>query len=325
MPHLRTGDDDTADASTPTADLFWSRIYDFLPEGIVRRPDEGRADSLAGRLRAVTRPGGPVILRRQPDRPRPGGKKGRPLTVVSANLWHDWPQHRRQEERLEQFARLVEAENVDVALLQEVSRRPDLHADEWLAERLGMAYAYARANGHRGAIGFEEGLAVFSRFPLRGAALRHLSGGRASFTRRLALTASLDTPFGALDVFSVHLGLLPWHNADQVDRLLTWVGARTGAARPAIVGGDFNADEDSPQVLRARDRWLDLFRHHHPGKDGTTFQWTSPLGTRHLRRRLDYLFLVQNGHDWRVVDVRHLDAPAADHSDHRTVLAHLSP
>lgn len=326
MPHLPTGDDAAADdADASTTHPFWSRILDLLPDAIARRPVAGNPQTLAGRLRAVTRPGGPLFLQPQPDQLRPLEKESRALTVVSANLWHDWPQHRRQEERLEQFARLVESENVDVALLQEVSRRPDLHADEWLAERLGMAYAYARANGHRGAIGFEEGLAIFSRFPLRDAALRHLSGGRASFTRRLALTASLDTPFGALDVFSVHLGLLPWHNADQVDRLLAWVGGRTSDRRPAIVGGDFNAHEDAPQLLRARNRWLDLFRHHHPEKDGTTYQWTSPLGTPHLRRRLDYLFMVQNGHDWRVLDVRHLDAAAADHSDHRAVLAHLSP
>ena len=251
--------------------------------------------------------------------------EGRPLTVLSANLWHDWPRHRRQRERLEQFARLIERESVDIALLQEVSRHRELHADQWLAERLGMAYAYARANGHQDAIGFEEGVAVFSCFPLRHAALHHLGSGRTPFSRRLALGASLDTPFGPLDVFSVHLGLLPWQNVDQVNQLLAWVGTPADRTLPAFIGGDFNAGENSSQVSQAQQQWLDLFRHHNPDQDGTTHELRGPAGIPLSRRRLDYLFLAQNEHQWQVLDAHHLDAPGGPHSDHLAVLARLLP
>lgn len=278
---------------------------------------------LAGRVRAVTRPGGPIVLQERSAR-LSGGRTGL-LTVISANLWHDWPQHRRQQERLEQFARLLEAEAVDIALLQEVSRQGDLHADAWLADRLGMAYAYARANGDHDAISFEEGIAVFSRFPLQNVALHHLGSGSSPFVRRLALAASVDTPLGALDVFSVHLGLLPWQNAKQVKRLLAWVAARTNHSLPAIIGGDFNAHEDTRQVARAQRHWLDLFRHQHPEVDGTTHKLRCPLGIPPVRRRLDYLFLARNGHDWRLLEARHLGAPERSHSDHRAVLARLAP
>lgn len=312
----------TADDSAPALHAIWPRLASLLSK-LLHRPAAAFLRPFVAKVRAVAQPGGPIVLQDHPPRTRP--TQTAPLTVLSANLWHDWPQHRRQYERLEQFARLVEQEAVDIALLQEVSRHRDLHTDAWLAERLGMAYAYARANGHRAAIGFEEGVAVFSRFPLRDAALHHLGSGQTPFARRLALAASAETPFGALDVFSVHLGLLPWQNAAQVQQLLSWVGARTGRAMPAIVGGDFNAHEDTRQVARAQDDWLDLFRHHHPHKDGATHEIRCPLGTGAWRRRLDYLFLAQNGHAWRVLHAEHLDAPGGRHSDHRAVLARLAP
>lgn len=310
------------DDAAPALHPLWPKMA-WLLRRFLHLPGAGYLWPFVNRIRAVAQPGGPIVLRKQPGRPRLA--EAEPLTVVSANLWHDWPQHRQQRERLEQFARLIETEVVDIALLQEVSRQPELHADEWLAQRLGMAYAYARANGHRGAIGFEEGVAVFSRFPLCDVALHHLGSGRTPFARRLALTAGLETPFGRLNVFSVHLGLLPWQNASQVERLLAWVTARTGETLPAIVGGDFNAHEDSLQVMRARNRWLDLFRHCYPKKDGTTHELRWPSGAPFMRRRLDYLFLAQNGHRWRVLDVHHLDAPGGQHSDHRAVLARLIP
>ncbi len=72
------------------------------------------------------------------------------LTVLSANLWHDWPRFRRIKERLEDFARLAEREQADVILLQEVARTRAIRADEWLADRLGMVSVYSRANGHAG-------------------------------------------------------------------------------------------------------------------------------------------------------------------------------
>lgn len=310
------------DNSAPALHTVWPKLAKLLSR-LLHLPAAAFLRPLVATVRGVAQPGGPIVLQEQPLRTR--HTQTAPLTVLSANLWHDWPQHRRQGERLEQFARLVEQEAVDIALLQEVSRHHNLHTDAWLAERLGMAYAYARANGHRRAIGFEEGVAVFSRFPLRDAALHHLGSGQTPFARRLALAANLQTPFGDLDVFSVHLGLLPWQNAAQVQQLLSWVGARTSRAMPAIVGGDFNAHENARQVAWAQDDWLDLFRHQHPHKDGATHEIRCPLGGGAWRRRLDYLFLAQNGHPWRVLHVEHLDAPGGRHSDHRAVLARLVP
>ncbi len=150
------------------------------------------------------------------------------ITVLSANLWHDWPRYRRLLQRLKAFARLVEVEEVDILLLQEVARTPDIRTDQWLADRLKMAYVYSRANGHHRGIGFEEGLAVFSRFPIKTPRLRHLKPSFRPFVRRLVLGAVVETPRVQLPVFSVHLSLLPSHNAAQVQHLQEWVTSVAG-------------------------------------------------------------------------------------------------
>jgi len=136
------------------------------------------------------------------------------ITVISANLWHDWPLRRRLSDRLESFAQLVESEGADVVLLQEVIRSPAICADDWLAQRLGMARVYTRANGDETAIGFEEGLAVLSRFPIQ-APQRTSLGIRKGFFHRMALAAEVVSPLGKLFAVSVHLGFLKGRNQRQ--------------------------------------------------------------------------------------------------------------
>jgi len=198
---------------------------------------------LARRVWAVAEPAGRLTVCPQPAESKLHHDDT--LTVVTANLWHDWPRHRQLAERLESFARLVEAERADVVLLQEVARTPAVRADDWLARRLGMACVYARANGHADAIGFEEGLAVISRFPLARTRLRHLGASANPFVRRLALSAVVQAPFGEFLAFSVHLGLLRRQNSQQLSHLQSWV-LEIASGRAALIGGDFNAHEHSP-------------------------------------------------------------------------------
>lgn len=270
----------------------------------------------------VAEPAGRLFFRADPTFQR--AVHGREtITVLSANLWHDWPQHRRLTQRLESFARLAEAEQADIVLLQEVARTRDLRADEWLAHRLGMAYVYSRANGHERAIGFEEGLGVFSRFPLASPRLQQLGSCSNLFIRRLALGAMVETSWGNLLAFSVHLGLIPRQNSKQLSHLRTWITEIAGA-HPVLIGGDFNAHERAPQIAHAQRAWLDAFRCLHPHADGATHELRWPWGGLLRRHRLDYVFL-SGGHGWRVVDARHMDAPDGAHSDHRAVLVRLAP
>lgn len=291
-----------------------------LGQRLLRLPLMSALRPLTRRIIAAAEPAGRVWLRAPPSAPE---SEPSPITVVTANLWHDWPRQRRLVERMESFSRLVESEQADIVLLQEVSRTPDLHVDAWLAQQLGMACVYSRANGHEGEIGFEEGLAIFSRYPLVDLHLRQLGAHVNPFVRRLALGAEIATPHGNLLAFSVHLGLRRRHNAAQLFDLQEWVAGVTGSL-PALVGGDFNAHEHSPQILSAQRTWLDTFRHLHPEKDGTTHELRWPWGGLLRRHRLDYIFLHSGGHDWDVLETRHLDSPDGPHSDHRAVLTRIA-
>lgn len=273
------------------------------------------------RVQAVAEPAGRLYVRTPPA----GTQTEEPpaITILSANLWHDWPKHRRIAERLESFAGLVEAERADVLLLQEVSRTPALHVDAWLAGRLNMGSIYSRANGHEAAIGFEEGLAIFSRYPLLDFHLRQLGTRSNPFVRRLALGAEVATPFGTFLAFSVHLGLRRKRNVIQMSDLRDWVEEIAGL-RPTLIGGDFNAHERSTQIAQIQRHWLDTFRHLHPEKDAATHELRWPWGGLLRRHRLDYIFLGPGNHSWQVLETRHVDAPDGLHSDHRAVLARLA-
>lgn len=245
------------------------------------------------------------------------------ITVLSANLWHDWPYYRRLKDRLESFASLVESKAADIVLLQEVARTAWMRADEWLADRLGMAYFYIRANGHQESIGFEEGLAILSRFPLNDPMVRQLGATTSPFTHRLALSACVETPFGGLRAFCVHLGLIKGHNARQVENLQEWVNVTTQEGS-ALIGGDFNAHETAAQIVRAKRSWLDTFRLLHPEKDGVTHELKT-LGRIFKRTRRDYLFLQPGKLCWEVLEAAHLKVPHIYLSDHQIVVARLKP
>lgn len=242
--------------------------------------------------------------------------------MISANLCHDWPRHRRLLPRLEAFAALVDRERADLLLLQEVARTPGFFADDWLAERLGMAYIYARANGHR-QIGFEEGLAVLSRFPLEDPQVIELNQGKDLFVHRLALTANVKSPGGDILAGSVHLSLRTKRNKRQIASLHKWV---EGAARRrmVLVGGDFNASEDSQQIRRTQALWLDTFRTKRPDQDGATHGLEGVLGFISGKRRIDYIFMHPGKESWKVMDAQHLTTQNLRHSDHLAVMTRLS-
>jgi endonuclease/exonuclease/phosphatase family metal-dependent hydrolase len=248
--------------------------------------------------------------------------KSKILTVLSSNLWHDWPRHRRLIERLEVFARLVEEESADLILLQEVARTHRVNADEWLAERLGMNCLYARVNGSQ-EIGFEEGLAILSRYPLNGSFVRQLDSP-FPFIHRMALGADVSAPGGHIVAFSVHLGLSKNNNNLQQDQLRQWI-ADLPTDLPIVIGGDFNAHETSKQILVTRSTWLDTFRYTHPRGDASTHELHWPWGGAFHQRRLDYIFLQAGKIPWKILESGHLRTRGLIHSDHRTVFTRMTP
>jgi endonuclease/exonuclease/phosphatase family metal-dependent hydrolase len=187
-----------------------------------------------------------------------------------------------------------------------------------------MAYVYSRVNGSE-KIGFEEGLGVFSRYPLKRLPFVQQMGRSCNpFVRRLALGVDVDTPHGEITAFSTHLGLLRKQNAHQVHELHGWVNHIT-SGRSAIIAGDFNAPEHTHQMKNIRSYWQDTFREIYQHGRAATHEFLWPWGGAFLSHRLDYIFLQPGTPAWQVIDVDHVDAREGPHSDHRAVLARLSP
>jgi endonuclease/exonuclease/phosphatase family metal-dependent hydrolase len=245
------------------------------------------------------------------------------LTIMTANLLNPFARLSRVDERnlldrLEAFAQLVEREGAAVLLCQEVGRGRNFRVDNWIVQRLEMACVYTRANGDAERLDREEGLAIFSRYPLSRPVSCLLAGG---LWRRPALGAVVHSPLGEVALYTAHLSLRPWRNRRQPAKLRAWVEATAGSL-PAVIGGDFNAHETAPQIVALRTEWVDTFRALHPTADGTTHEMRL-LSRVIRRRRLDYIFLCQLASIIRIVSSETLQPPAP-FSDHQPVLTAFS-
>jgi len=77
------------------------------------------------------------------------------LRVLVFNMLHGFPGGEARMARADRLVATMHDLGVDVALLQEVSYTGrDGHLAAYVAERVGMNWAYARANGNLVAIGF---------------------------------------------------------------------------------------------------------------------------------------------------------------------------
>ncbi len=127
----------------------------------------------------------------------------------------------------------------DVFLFQEVSSqdgKPSV-ADE-TARSLGYSVAFAAAPGFS-----DQGLAIVSRYPLKNVQVTDLKACDLRFRsrKRLAIEATIQTPWGNVRVWNVHLDTRI--NADerleQLRPVLREAARHTG---PKLIGGDFNTN-----------------------------------------------------------------------------------
>lgn len=242
------------------------------------------------------------------------------ITILSANLCHTWPKRDFPLERLQKFVELVNEKQADILLLQEVMRTGGDHVHDWLASQLHMNAAYARTNGDRHLINFEEGLAVLSRFPILQTEQRFLKSAFHPFVHRQALAAQIETPCGKILAISAHLSITPWQNRRQLDQIQTWI---EGQSHSTVLGGDFNASEHSHRIASLQQRWVDTLRKFNPTlPHPITHSLNLPFG-KMLQHRLDYIFLIQREPKWAVlesgIDLAHR------FSDHLAIWTKLTP
>jgi len=236
-------------------------------------------------------------------------RQGSSLRVMSLNILHGFPRFRRLPERLDAIADEIRRQDVDIVCLQEVPWTLRLgNAAKYLSKRTGFNYLYLRANGNRWAILFEEGEAILSRYPLRDVVSTELEPRAGLFQHRVVLGATATTPWGDVRIFVTHLSHNnPQANYGQVLSLLDFVGA--SGENTAIIAGDFNAVEDSPQIKTITRQWVDTYRIAHPGDKGFTccVDDLSAGPNEPLEKRIDYIFLAPgSGPSVEVKDVERI-------------------
>ena len=92
----------------------------------------------------------------------------RPLRIATLNTLHGYPSFTNLGMRFELIAKELDKHKLDIVFLQEIPWKKEIGlAVERLNDQMQLNYVYIRANGNYQLIRFEEGLAIFSRFPLR--------------------------------------------------------------------------------------------------------------------------------------------------------------
>lgn len=220
---------------------------------------------------------------------RPGA-----LRVASLNMLHGFPDFKNLPVRMELIVAEIRRLDADVVLLQEVPWTLQTgNAAAVLSRELGYNYLYYRAEGNKTLIFFETGQAILSRFPLKDARFTSLAPQVNLFESRVALSATALTSLGEVTLVDMHLtNQAAQKNLGQAGSLLAFVEQLPTGLK--LVGGDFNAREDSPQIRRLSGAWIDAFRALHPGEPGLTccIDDLNAGPSEPLEERIDYQFLA---------------------------------
>jgi len=175
----------------------------------------------------------------------PSVEPARPLRVMSYNIWNyngEW------SARLRMIAQVVRESNADIVLWQEVRSAPDgRHQmfDLYSALPELAFHCYHPAMSYPD--GYREGLGIMSRLPIVEYSVLKLPSfiDGEDAHQRAVLRAAVLTPRGVVDVMSTHLSLSDIGRPRQTKQIAQWRPTQ----RPQILGGDFNAEPDSPSLL----------------------------------------------------------------------------
>jgi endonuclease/exonuclease/phosphatase family metal-dependent hydrolase len=231
-----------------------------------------------------------------------------PLRVITYNLLPGGPasgfmdDDTHLEARLEMAIRELAALEPDIVALQEASQsRRHGNVPERIARRLGMQVIFAPATERLfgfwpldqlivGLMGFKEGSAILSRFPIVASEVYDLPRCRRWLDPRILLRAELSTPAGPLQIFSTHTAR---GDECQIQRVGELVREHRGTG-PALLMGDFNTPETSRVVaaLREEASFVDAFRSANPDATGATVWQRIEVERRTASRRVDFIFVL---------------------------------
>jgi beta-glucosidase len=231
-------------------------------------------------LAAALVPGPASARKRSSARARPPSD----LLAVTLNLWHDqrdWPARRAV------ILDSLRALRPDVIFLQEVLEKEGLpNQAQALAESLGCAFFFASVDTPGAPKRY--GNAILTRHRI---AATHEVRLEPFDDYRVAAHARLDVDGRSLDTYVTHL-----HHTDEGDtiratqvwHLIAFVD-RTRGRGALVLGGDFNAAPDAPELEPLHARLSDTYALLHPQPADPPVTTLNPA-MGHSPQRIDYLF-----------------------------------
>jgi endonuclease/exonuclease/phosphatase family metal-dependent hydrolase len=224
------------------------------------------------------------------------------MRILSWNLW--W-RYGPWERRREAIAATLAEIGPDVCGLQEVWSAAGENQAAGLAERLGMHWCWTAASWERD--GLTLGNAILSRWPIAAQAQAELPAGGPAEEGRLAVHARIDTPGGALPMFTTHLTYGLGRSQVRVAQARVLgefvAGQAADTAYPPVVTGDLNAEPGSDE-LRLLSGLLtapavpglvliDAWRYADPGDPGFTWHHRNGYQADSLipDSRIDYVLV----------------------------------
>jgi endonuclease/exonuclease/phosphatase family metal-dependent hydrolase len=231
-----------------------------------------------------------------------------PLRVVTYNLLHDGPGSgffkgsTSLEDRLELAIRELKILDPDVLAVQEASdSRRHGNIAEQLARALGLHVVFAPATEHIfalrpvnnvivGLLGFKEGPAILSRFPITASQVYELPRCQSWYDPRILLRAELSTASGPRQILSTHTAR---GDECQMERVGEIVRDHLGDG-PSLLMGDFNTPETSKvlSTLRSEAGFIDAFRLANPEAQGPTVWQRIEAPQSTVSRRVDFILFL---------------------------------
>ena len=271
------------------------------------------------------------------------------LRILTYNLLQDGPwsgffeNGTHLEERLDMTLQELRRLQPDVIALQEASvSRTHGDVPRRIADALDYHMVFTSATERIFGIGlldrliiwvlgFKEGPAVLSRYPIIASEVYNLPRCRYRLDPRILLRVEIDIPDGPVQVFSAHTSK---GDECQLQRVGEVFQAHRGTGQ-AILMGDLNTGEQSSVLTgwQKEPGFTDVFRVANPGVSGGTVWQDIHVERSTADRRVDFIFLLDGSTTRRPI-VRssrlafdrpgHLPSGAALWpSDHRGVLADI--
>ena len=211
------------------------------------------------------------------------------LIVVTLNLWndqHDWPK------RLARIVPGLRALHPDVICLQEVLQNPALpNQAQTLADSLGFHWHFASVDGPERPKRY--GNAILTPHRVLRSDDRNLL---PIDDYRVATHLRLEVRGRAIDVYDTHLhhtregGAI---RAVQIRDLLAFIDS-TRAPGPLVLGGDFNAGAETPELQPLAPLFIDTWAVTNPQADAVASETLNEV-FGYVPQTIDHIFVARAG------------------------------